>query len=172
MTGGDSSRKEGRDRGGDWKRDQPPHASGGPSGGANGSSLESSQGGSLRSRISAAPSDRDLSRGLPPAPSATSGDRKQDDDRDGGRKRTISGTPIAHPACCLRLRWLLTTTPCPDRERDAPEPTGTNEPATQAPKRPRLIRDRYATASSGGLAKKLLPIDPQAADKARAARKD
>ena len=62
--------------------------------------------------------------------------------------------------------------PCTDCERDAPEATGTSEPATQAPKRLRLIRDRYATASSGGLAKKLLPIDPQAADKARAARKD
>ncbi|PIL37228.1 hypothetical protein GSI_00921 [Ganoderma sinense ZZ0214-1] len=147
MTGGESSRKDGRDR--DWKRDQPLHASSGPSGGTNGSSLESSQGGSLRSRISAAPGDRDSSRGLPPAPPVASGDRKQDDDRDGGRKRTIS-----------------------DRERDAPEATGTSEPATQAPKRPRLIRDRYATASSGGLAKKLLPIDPQAADKARAARKD
>ena len=45
---------------------------------------------------------------------------------------------------------------------------------TQAPKRPRLIRDRYGAGASGGggLAKKLLPIDPQAADKARAARKD
>nr|VWP00540.1 Palmitoyltransferase AKR1 (EC (Ankyrin repeat-containing protein AKR1) [Ganoderma boninense] len=149
MTGGDSSRKDGRDR--DWKRDQPTHASSGQSGGANGSSLESSQGGSLRSRISAAPGDRDSSRGLPPAPLTASGDRKQDDDRDAGRKRTIS-----------------------DRERDAPEATSTSEPAAQAPKRLRLIRDRdrYATASSGGLAKKLLPIDPQAADKARAARKD
>ena len=43
---------------------------------------------------------------------------------------------------------------------------------TQAPKRPRLIRDRYGAGASGGggLAKKLLPIDPQAADKARGGR--
>ena len=62
----------------------------------------------------------------------------------------------------------------PDRERDAPEAPGATEPAAQAPKRPRIIRDRYGAGSSGGggLAKKLLPIDPQAADKARAARKD
>ena len=61
-----------------------------------------------------------------------------------------------------------------DRERDAPEVSGNGEPATQAPKRPRLIRDRYGAGPSGGggLAKKLLPIDPQAADKARSARKD
>ena len=68
--------------------------------------------------------------------------------------------------------WLLTTTRSADREREAPEMTGTNEPTAQAPKRPRLIRDRYNTTSSGGLAKRTLPIDPQAADKARAARKD
>ncbi|TBU49613.1 transcription factor/nuclear export subunit protein 2-domain-containing protein [Dichomitus squalens] len=143
MTSGDGSRKDGRDR--DWKRDQLPHAP--PT--ANGGLQEPSQGGSLRSRISAAPVDRDSSRGLPPNPSVSSGDRKQDDDRDGGRKRTVS-----------------------DRERDAPETTGINEPTAQAPKRPRLIRDRYNTTSSGGLAKRVLPIDPQAADKARAARKD
>lgn len=49
---------------------------------------------------------------------------------------------------------------------------GTGEPATQAPKRPRLIRNRYdpgPPSGSGPLAKKLLPIDT---DKARAARKD
>ena len=92
MTGGDGPRKEGRER--DWKRDQPPHAPPGPSG-ANGISQESTPGGSLRSRISAAPVDRDSPRGLPPNPAGSSVDRKQDDDRDGGRKRTVSGKPLA-----------------------------------------------------------------------------
>ena len=52
--------------------------------------------------------------------------------------------------------------------------SGNGEPGGQAPKRPRIIRDRYGPRATGGgeLAKKLLPIDPQAADKARAARKD
>ncbi|KAI0750889.1 transcription factor/nuclear export subunit protein 2-domain-containing protein [Daedaleopsis nitida] len=147
-SGGDSSRKgDVRDR--DWKRDQPPHAPSGPgpSGGAQNGSSQEPQGGSLRSRIG----ERDT-RALPQTPTAPPGDRKsdggRDDDRDGSRKRTIS-----------------------DRERDAPDAPGSNEPITQAPKRLRLIRDRYGTAPSN-LAKKLLPIDPQAADKARAARKD
>ena len=63
--------------------------------------------------------------------------------------------------------------PAPARADREPETPGSNEPTAQAPKRPRLIRDRYgATPGGGALAKKLLPIDPQAADKARAARKD
>ncbi|KAH9899791.1 hypothetical protein C8Q73DRAFT_334410 [Cubamyces lactineus] len=147
---GDSARKgdgPGRDR--EWKRDQPPHAppTGPSSGSQNGTVPE---GGSLRSRISG-PADRDAR----PPPQAPSADRKveasRDDGRDGSRKRTLS-----------------------ERERDAPDAPPANEPAPQHSKRPKLIRDRYATASgpSNGFAKKVLPIDPHAAEKAKSARKD
>jgi hypothetical protein len=55
-----------------------------------------------------------------------------------------------------------------DRERDVPsEPTPIHsvETTTQTKKRPRIIRDRYPP--SFAIAKKSLPIDPQAADRGR-----
>ncbi|RPD67079.1 hypothetical protein L227DRAFT_13226 [Lentinus tigrinus ALCF2SS1-6] len=147
----DGSRKgDSRDR--DWKRDQPPHAPPGPSGSAQNGS-EPSQGGSLRARIG----ERDP-RSLPPTPSGLPGDRRadgsRDDDRDGGRKRTMS-----------------------DRERDAPEVPGSNDPAAHAPKRLRIIRNRYdaAPGGSGQFAKKVLGnqgLDATAGEKNRQARKD
>ncbi|RDX55708.1 hypothetical protein OH76DRAFT_1461168 [Lentinus brumalis] len=147
MTGGDGSRKgDGRDR--DWKRDQPSHPPSGSSGPAQNGS-EQSQGGSLRSRIG----ERDP-RSLPPTPSGQPSDRKvetpRDEERDGGRKRTMS-----------------------EREKDAPETPGNNDPAAHAPKRPRIIRNRYdaAPSGSGHFARKVLPID-HGGEKARQARKD
>ena len=81
----DGARKgDGRDR--DWKRDQPLHAPPGPSVNVQNGS-EPSQGGSLRARIG----ERDP-RSLPPIPPAQKADTSRDDDRDGGRKRTMSGT--------------------------------------------------------------------------------
>ncbi|KAI0832505.1 hypothetical protein BC628DRAFT_323173 [Trametes gibbosa] len=115
MTSGDSARKSdvpSRDRDRDWKRDQPPL--GAPSGPPNGSSQDSGPGGSLRSRISG-PADRDA-RPPPQTPSAP-----RDDERDGGRKRTLSererdvvpDTPVARRTgsprrCFPSTRKLLT----------------------------------------------------------------
>ncbi|KAL1944225.1 hypothetical protein VTO73DRAFT_3410 [Trametes versicolor] len=142
MTSGDR-KGDGPGRDRDWKRDQPSSG-----GGQNGSSQEPGPGGSLRSRISG-PADRD-SRAPPQAPSADRKDGARDDDRDGARKRTLS-----------------------ERDRDATDAPAGTEPAPQPAKRIRLIRDRYGSGpANNGFAKKVLPIDPQAADKARAARKD
>ncbi|KAI9000935.1 transcription factor/nuclear export subunit protein 2-domain-containing protein [Trametes punicea] len=150
---GDSSRKgdgAGRDR--EWKRDQVPHPppTGPSSGSQNGAATEPNQGGSLRSRISG-PADRETR----PPPQAPSADRRaeasREEDRDGGRKRTLS-----------------------ERERDAPDALPASETAPQPSKRLKIIRDRYgaSTGPSNGFAKKVLPIDPHAADKAKFARKD
>ncbi|KZT71598.1 hypothetical protein DAEQUDRAFT_763816 [Daedalea quercina L-15889] len=141
----------GRDR--DWKRDQALHQS--TSGASLGSSgpqeIPPPSGGSLRSRIS----DKEAPRSLPQAPSSfrseSANDRNaelsgRDDDRDSSRKRTIS-----------------------EREKDGGDATGTAAEQAQPMKRPRIRRDRYPAAPSHGLAKKLLPIDPQA-DKTRMAR--
>ncbi|KAL7282472.1 hypothetical protein ACG7TL_003943 [Trametes sanguinea] len=146
---GDSARKSDSARDREWKRDQPPHtAPSGPSGaGQNGAALD---GGSLRSRISG-PADRD-SRPPPQAPSAErKSDSTRDDDRDGGRKRTLS-----------------------ERERDAPDAPPASESTPQPAKRLRINRNRYEASSgpSNGFARKVLPIDPHAADKAKFARKD
>ncbi|OSD04328.1 hypothetical protein PYCCODRAFT_1444038 [Trametes coccinea BRFM310] len=146
---GDSARKSDSARDREWKRDQPPHtAPSGPSGaGQNGAA---SDGGSLRSRISG-PADRD-SRPPPQAPSAErKSDSTRDDDRDGGRKRTLS-----------------------ERERDAPDAPPASESTPQPAKRLRINRNRYEASSgpSNGFARKVLPIDPHAADKAKFARKD
>jgi hypothetical protein len=63
----------------------------------------------------------------------------------------------------------------PDREKDIndiPSALGP-EQATQPPKRPRIVRNRYsASSSSYAVAKRSLPIDPQAGDKTRSGRKD
>ncbi|OBZ76414.1 THO complex subunit 2 [Grifola frondosa] len=161
MTSGDGSRLKaegslGRDR--DWKaqREQPPHAvPSKPAGGAsNGPSQEPMPGGSLRQRIG-----DEAPRSLPQAPlsyrSEPMGDRKggtsaRDDERDSGRKRTLS-----------------------EREKDGNDAApGVNEQTAQAPKRPRIIRNRYESSTNHGLAKKLLPIDPQLAEKSRSGRKD
>lgn len=42
----------------------------------------------------------------------------------------------------------------------------------QPPKRPRINRTRYVSGGSHAIAKKLLPIDPQAGDKNRSSRQD
>ena len=125
-------------------------------------------GGSLRSRIS----DKEAPRSLPQAPSSyrpeSGNDRNsepsgRDDDRDGSRKRTISGELILKATLAFRSLSIL------EREKDTGDATGTTAEQTQPSKRPRIRRDRYTGAPSHGLAKKLLPIDPQA-DKTRMSR--
>jgi hypothetical protein len=60
-----------------------------------------------------------------------------------------------------------------DREKDINESvTSIIEQTSQPPKRPRINRNRYPSSQSHALAKKLLPIDPQAGDKSRSGRKD
>ncbi|CDO68724.1 hypothetical protein BN946_scf184652.g51 [Trametes cinnabarina] len=147
---GDSARKGDSVRDRDWKRDQSTHAApSGPSGGG-GQNGAGPEGGSLRSRISG-PADRDTR----PPPQAPSADRKsesiRDDDRDGGRKRTLS-----------------------ERERDAAEAPPASESTPQPAKRLKINRNRYEASSgpSNGFAKRVLPIDPHAADRAKFARKD
>ncbi|KAH9077515.1 transcription factor/nuclear export subunit protein 2-domain-containing protein [Lactarius deliciosus] len=72
------------------------------------------------------------------------------DDWDGTRKRSLS-----------------------DREKNAMEDASADLGSdSQVPKRPRIIRNRYVTPQTHGLAKKLLPIDPGANDKPRSGRKD
>ncbi|KAI0729395.1 transcription factor/nuclear export subunit protein 2-domain-containing protein [Fomitopsis betulina] len=156
MASGDASRlrtdsASGRER--EWKRDQGlhPSSSGASIGGSGPTDIPPGTGGSLRSRIS----DKEAPRSLPQAPSSyrpeLGNDRNgessgRDDDRDGSRKRTLS-----------------------EREKDAGDATGTAAEQTQPSKRPRIRRDRYTGTTSHGLAKKLLPIDPQA-DKTRMSR--
>ncbi|TFY81790.1 hypothetical protein EWM64_g2223 [Hericium alpestre] len=118
-------------------------------------SPQESNGGSLRSRIG----EREAPR-LPQTPSSLRSDapvpverNRPEEDRDGGRKRTIS-----------------------DRERDATGDSpliGSPDPSLP-PKRPRINRNRYPSigSSSHAIAKRLLPIDPQAGDKSRPSRKD
>ncbi|KAF8639741.1 hypothetical protein AX17_001003 [Amanita inopinata Kibby_2008] len=104
-------------------------------------------GASLRSRIS----DKEtVSSSLPQAPvnSYRPEVARKDDDKD-NRKRTVS-----------------------DRDKEAVDVTAVGgEQPMQPPKRPR-VRARYASSQNAhALARKLLPIDPAAADKSRG-RKD
>lgn len=176
MASGDASRLgradsgSGRER--EWKRDQGLHpSSSGASLGGNGlTDIPPGTGSSLRSRIS----DKEAPRSLPQAPSsyrpdpASANDRNgepsgRDDDRDGSRKRTISGEP--KPNAPLAFRSLAV----PEREKDTGDAAGAAAEQTQPSKRPRIRRDRYTGTPTHGLAKKLLPIDPQA-DKTRMSR--
>ena len=125
-------------------------------------------GGSLRSRIG----DKEAPRSLPQAPSSyrpdSVNDRNgepsgRDDDRDGSRKRTISGELITSASLADR------SLPVPEREKDIGDTMGTAAEQTQPSKRLRIRRDRYTGTPTHGLAKKLLPIDPQA-DKTRMSR--
>lgn len=50
-----------------------------------------------------------------------------------------------------------------DRENDKDDVAGHADTTTQPPKRPRILRNRYE--SGAGLARRLLPIDPHAAEK-------
>lgn len=147
----------------DWKaRDQHPPpgpAAKLPSANASSESLGNGAVKSLRARIG----DKEPPRSLPQAPSSyraePPGERRleisRDDDRDLTRKRTLSGKPL--------LSHIAPKTECnvSERDKDMIEPApGPSEAATQPTKRLRIIRDRYRE-SSHGLAKKLLPIDPE-----------
>lgn len=59
-----------------------------------------------------------------------------------------------------------------DRDQDfGDNGLGIIDQGSQPPKRPRIIRNRYNSGpTTHGLAKKLLPIDPQVADKTRTGR--
>ena len=179
-----------RERDRDWKREQPPlprerdrdrdrdalprvarpppDNQNSNIGGSGDVAQDLSNGSSLRSRIGERERES-AGRALPPSSSA-SGDRKplDDDNRsDGGRKRTLAGSYI--PLLFMYSPHIVSILPL-DRERDAPpDPVGNlggGDPASHVPKRPRINRNRYGDGSA--LAKKLLPIDPQA----RAVRKD
>ncbi|KAF7978302.1 hypothetical protein HWV62_899 [Athelia sp. TMB] len=139
-----------RDR--DWKpRDSgpdiiAPSQSQGPDFGGGG-------GGSLRSRIS----DKDVGRPANPYNNRPEPPHRDDDDRDGSRKRTAA-----------------------DRDKDSGE---TNSPAPGADvvlpsKRPRINRTRYQASPGGeaggniGLVRRTLPMEPQGVDRSRPPRKD
>ncbi|KXN87957.1 THO complex subunit 2 [Leucoagaricus sp. SymC.cos] len=157
MAGGGGERNSkgeissGRDRhrdGRDQPKGPPPNAPTAPD--------PSRAANSLRSRISEKESG--LSHPPPQGPGGYRGGEssssRRDDDRDGsGRKRTAS-----------------------DREKETHEPPSGPGEGTPQNKRPRINRNRYANqpsqpsnASSGshGFARKVLPIDPSAADRNR-----
>jgi len=69
--------------------------------------------------------------------------------------------------------FILTKNIISDREKEASETvTSPIEQTSQPPKRPRINRNRYPSGQPHALAKKLLPIDPQAGDKSRSGRKE
>ncbi|KAI6047038.1 transcription factor/nuclear export subunit protein 2-domain-containing protein [Pisolithus marmoratus] len=100
---------------------------------------------SLRSRIG----EKEAPRSAPPAGLYRSSELPlRDDDRD-NRKRTLA-----------------------ERDKEMEDPNSSvGDISSQPLKRPRINRHRY-TPVHGGLAKRTLPIDPQAGDKPRAGRKD
>ena len=76
----------------------------------------------------------------------------------------------------IELEHALTSD-ATERERDAPEVPNSNDPAAHAPKRPRIIRNRYdaAPGGSGSFARRVLGnqgLDANAGEKNRQARKD
>ncbi|KAF9224309.1 hypothetical protein BS17DRAFT_779623 [Gyrodon lividus] len=100
---------------------------------------------SLRARIG----EKEVPRSAPQAPTASyRPDIPHKDDERDNRKRTLA-----------------------DRDKDTGEGnTILGDLSSQPPKRPRINRNRYHAPH--GLAKRTLPIDPQASDKSRSARKD
>ncbi|KAG2755797.1 hypothetical protein P692DRAFT_20853707 [Suillus brevipes Sb2] len=128
---------------GDWKgpRDHGSHTF--PASTSGGLSQDVAP--SLRSRIG----DKEPPRTAPQAPYRSEVPHK-DDDRD-NRKRTLA-----------------------DRDKDVSEAaiSAAGELSLQPPKRPRINRNRYNphALQTHGLAKRTLPIDPQAGDKSRSTR--
>jgi len=60
-----------------------------------------------------------------------------------------------------------------ERDKDTGEANASlGDLSSQPPKRPRINRHRYPATIHSGLAKRTLPIDPQASDKSRPGRKD
>ncbi|KAG1874783.1 transcription factor/nuclear export subunit protein 2-domain-containing protein [Suillus subalutaceus] len=146
MASGDASRAKPdippSRSGGDWKgpRDHGSHTF--PASTSGGLSQDVAP--SLRSRIG----DKEPPR-TPQAPYRSEVPHK-DDDRD-NRKRTLA-----------------------DRDKDVGEAaiSAAGELSLQPPKRPRINRNRYNAHAlqTHGLAKRTLPIDPQAGDKSRSTR--
>lgn len=150
----------GRDR----HRDGPPISSSASTPTAS-SPQDSHPLGSLRSRISD-------SKELPRTPSTSGQYRsdppsgRKDDDRDGGRKRTLAGK--IHHVFSTSLSHDLSER---DKDSSLDIPLGQGgEQSMQPPKRPRINRNRYPTSQNTqhAIARKLLPIDNE---KSRA-RKD
>ncbi|KAG0699864.1 transcription factor/nuclear export subunit protein 2-domain-containing protein [Suillus ampliporus] len=147
MASGDASRVKpdlpASRSGGDWKsqRDHGSHTF--PASASGG--LNQDVAPSLRSRIG----DKEPPRTVPQAPYRSEVPHK-DDDRD-NRKRTLA-----------------------DRDKDVGEAavSTAGELSLQPPKRPRINRNRYNphALQTHGLAKRTLPIDPQAGDKSRSTR--
>ena len=145
--------------GGDWKsqRDHGSHSF--PT---STSALSQDAAPSLRSRIG----DKEPPRAAPQAPYRSEVPHK-DDDRD-NRKRTLAG---------MRPSWTIlnhSSLLMKDRDKDIGEATISTggELSLQPPKRPRINRNRYNPhpLQTHGLAKRTLPIDPQAGDKSRSTR--
>ncbi|KAI0312477.1 transcription factor/nuclear export subunit protein 2-domain-containing protein [Amylostereum chailletii] len=131
----------------------------------------------LLSRIGA----RDAAR-LPQGPSSFRGEPahfpergRAEDEHDAGRKRTLSGE-INYGSG--KAAWAHTSSAERERERERELPltdSAMSTPDGQPPKRPRLRRNRYpedAGQGSHALARKLLDVDPHAADRLRHGRKD
>lgn len=148
MSAADPSRSGGKAdtssrSGGDWKS-QRDHTTSFQGGPGTGSNVPDMPP-SLRSRIG----EKEAPRSAPPAGLYRSSELPpRDDDRD-NRKRTVAER---------------------DKEMGDPNPLP-GDISSQPLKRPRINRHRYAHVH-GGLAKRTLPIDPQAGDKSRAGRKD
>ncbi|KAM6495643.1 Transcription factor/nuclear export subunit protein 2 domain containing protein [Amanita muscaria] len=149
MSSGDTSRKQAEPLPGrEWARDQPPQSApsiNSPSSAPSPVDIPPQRpGGSLRSRIG----DKETVP-APPSSSYRGDNSRKDDERD-NRKRSTS-----------------------DRDKESDIALTGNEQAMQPPKRPKLGgRSRYSSSHNPhALARKLLPIDPSAADKSRG-RKD
>lgn len=143
MASGDASRlrtdsASGRER--EWKRDQGlhPSSSGASIGGSGPTDIPPGTGGSLRSRIS----DKEAPRSLPQAPSSyrpeLGNDRNgessgRDDDRDGSRKRTLSGE--LYTQCCAGVSLTACTRTGEGRRRRNGHGCGAN-PAFEASSHP------------------------------------
>jgi THO complex subunit 2 len=144
--------------------DQSPVAQSGTSALSSGQSQQDSGPRSLRSRIGG-----EAAWAVPQAPPNSFRPElsRPDEERDSGKKRTISGEDDRHFSNYVCVYEIV------DREKDINESvTSIIEQASQPPKRPRINRNRYPSSQSHALAKKLLPIDPQAGDKSRSGRKD
>lgn len=129
--------------GGDWKS-QRDHSTSFQGGPGSGSNV-SDMPPSLRSRIG----EKEAPRSVPPTGLYRSSELPpRDDDRD-NRKRTLA-----------------------ERDKEMGDPNSVpGDISSQPLKRPKINRHRY-TPVHGGLARRTLPIDPQAGDKSRPGRKD
>jgi len=160
-SGADSARSKADQSSGRERSRDTLHKSSGPSNNPQLTQQDSGPkgAGSLRSRIG----EKEISGRLSSPTPYRSDPSRSEDDRDGGRKRTASGT-----ANFSTRQGNIVDVVILDREKDSNEipPGPDNDQAMQAPKRPRINRNRY-NSNSHAIARKLLPIDPLAGDKSQ-----